>query len=105
MTSLPGKNYNMFNITDLIQASVEVDQPHQLQEAFDMLNNISKSTLRIIKIENNLNTPLKNVMFNFIFNNQIIGEIYLICKNDGAKTSTNMFLYELTQASNFDHFK
>ena len=85
----------MFKLSDMISASIEVDQPHQLTEVFKMLNDIGKNVLRIIKIQNNLNQSLQNVRLNFIFSNQIIGEIRLCCKTKQAKHCTNLFLYEL----------
>lgn len=69
---------NTFKLTDMIRGSIHVDTVDELQEAFVILQKIDINIVNIIRIKNKLNDKEKNinnVTFNFIYANEIIGEI------------------------------
>jgi len=60
----------------MIRASIGgMEDTSELVTAFKKINSINKSILRIVKIKNKLHTPLKHVALNFIYGNEIIGEL------------------------------
>ena len=60
-------------MTDMIRATIVVDQHHHLVKCYNMVN--SDETIKIIRIKNKLDSDLKNVSINFIYDDMIIGEI------------------------------
>jgi len=53
-----------------------VEQPEDLEKAYDIINNYKDQTvLKILKIKNNMKSHLKNISLNIVFQNAIIGEI------------------------------
>jgi len=61
----------------MIRASITVDKADQLINAYNTINQSDKESLCFVRILNQLNTPNSNVLVNFIYDRQIIGELEL----------------------------
>ena len=60
---------------------------------------------QIIRIENKLNSIDQNVIMNFIWQNQVIGEIELSSGDQPANHDSNEFLTRLSESPSLDSFR
>ena len=60
---------------------------------------------QIIRIENKLNSTNQNVIMNFIWQNQVIGEIELRSGDYPLNYDSNEFLTRLTKSPSLDSFR
>jgi len=55
---------------------------------------------KIIKIKNNLSADLQNIKLNFLYDDQIIGEIQMRVGSKPINYHANHFMYELERVDN-----
>ena len=70
-----GEPISPFRVSDMLKATITANNVAQLVNAYELLCSFDKEVLKIIKIKTNLKLPQKNVILNFIFMNELIGEI------------------------------
>ena len=66
-----------YRITDMIKAQIHVDLSQHMTLIYEELEMIPDKVFRIIKVKNNLQSAMQNVVLNFIYTNEIIGEFTL----------------------------
>ena len=82
----------------MIRASIHIENPKGLLEVYEKLSSIDKNIFRVIRIKNKLQTEHSHVSINFIYGNEIIGELQLKHGHEHICYSGNHFLYELSRA-------
>ena len=93
----------LFKIYDLIRTTIVVTDPQEVIQSFEILKQIS--FLKIIKIQNSLNSPLSTIKINFIFRNKIIGEVILRRGPKPLLYKSNKLIKDLKSANTIDEFR
>ena len=113
-----GESTSPFRVTDILGATISFNYQQaqsdtensnvyvcqEMIRVYNILNEFRQS-IRIIKILNKLNTGMRNVTLNFIWQNKIIGEIQLIMGQQHPNTYQNSFLKQLSLSNSVHQFK
>jgi len=78
-------------ISDMIRGMIVVKHPEDLPKVYKILQTLANVT--IIRIKNKLNFDLQNVTLNYIYGDQIIGEIQIRCGSRPVNFYANHFYY------------
>jgi hypothetical protein len=90
-----GKHPIMDNLGDVLRCRASFEYKGDLKKAYEMI----AQSFKIIRLKNKIETPLKNLTMNIIFEGLIV-EIQLIFGNIGFRELENHQVYEIVRCLN-----
>ena len=88
----------------MLRATISVREATQLLMAYELIHN-EMPFYKIVKVQNNLTSPLQNVVLNFVYRKMIIGEIQLQYGGPIGNQTALTFLSDLSKTEDMRGFK
>ena len=80
----------------MVRAQIDVERPSEVLQVIQTLQD--KPCIKLIKIKNNLTTPLQNVVINLIYTQEIIAEINVRLGSNPLNFHQDRFMANLARA-------